>query len=350
MKIFLILIPIFISCAGPTNPFGGEISISDEFIISTKASGYQNIKIEASPDRQYYNSPYNLNIKIKDRQFSLKDFKYKIVYNNKILNRWYKTEEIIMPEDKDQPIEIRFKNIRFLPGNKNKITFLYFNKNNKDKPIAYHLKVPECMEEFSTDDLNISPFKIKNSTKQNIINISSKYKYNPSLIAALIAQESSFNPKALSIAKALGLTQVTPVAHRQIASLKPKWQIYPDFERMNLLDIRDLLRDRTINYKNDWRLSEKKSIEGGLLYLNYLNSYWSREDSARILEDVFEGDPPKTDILLASYNSGAYRVKKNILRYKKNWLLSKNLKEARKYVMNIKSYCYSFHEESFHEK
>ena len=97
-----------------------------------------------------------------------------------------------------------------------------------------------------------------------------------------------------------------------------------------------------INSKNDWRLDEKKSIEGGILYLNYLSQYWNKTEKEDILSDVFKQDIPKTDILLASYNSGAYRVKKSILKNRKDWLFDDSLHEARKYVMNIKSYCYSF--------
>ena len=57
---------------------------------------------------------------------------------------------------------------------------------------------------------------------------------------------------------------------------------------------------------------------------------------------MFKKEIPTTDILLASYNSGAYRVKKSIIKNKEEWLFDKSLNEARKYVMNIKSYCHSF--------
>ena len=73
-------------------------------------------------------------------------------------------------------------------------------------------------------------------------------------------------------------------------------------------------------------------------------------EKKEILSDAFADDIPTTDILLASYNSGAYRVKKSIIKNKKEWLFDDSLHEARKYVMNIKSYCYSFDQGNNNEK
>ena len=345
MRLCLLLSMLLVfSCAGPTNPFGGDILISENFQISQLASrsiSDENIQISLSPDKQYYNSPYDLSIKINDPNFDLKRFRYELVYNHKKINRWLKTEEIHLPKKPSDPVEIRFKNLSLLPGNMNQISFLYY-PTGSTHPLVHKLEVPQCLKELAATQLNISPFKVSNSIKDNIQQIAKKYTYNPSLIAALIAQESSFNIHALSVAKALGLTQITPLAHREIAQVKPAWKIYPKFNQLTYPMLKYHLSTNAMNPKNEWRLDPEKSIEGGVIYLEYLENYWSSPEKSQLLKQTFNDVIPMTDILLASYNSGAYRVKTAIQSKGKEWLLAKELLEARKYVMNIKSYCYAF--------
>jgi hypothetical protein len=336
------------SCAGPTTPFGGEVLISQDFSVDKNQANYTwpKVHIGSTPDRQYYNSPYDLKLSIYDPGFDLKKFRYEIIYNNKILNRWFKSEEITFPKKKSDPIVINFKNLSILPGNINKISFLYYPIGSLS-PVIHKLKVPEChhngQDKVVPKHFKISRFNVTPELESNIKELAKLYGYNSSMVAALIAQESSFNPNAISFAKALGLTQVTPMAHTEILKYRPHWKIYPRFSNLPFLNLKSKVITREINSKNDWRLDEKKSIEGGILYLNYLNQYWKTTEKVNILADVFDMDIPKTDILLASYNSGAFRVKKSILKNRKDWLFDDSLHEARKYVMNIKSYCYSFH-------
>ena len=348
LLILTIILMNLASCAGPTNPFGGDVFISEEFTIKGQANNH-DVVMSVSPDRQYYNSPYDLTLKIQDPNFQIDKFRYEVVYNNKKLNRWFRAEEIEIPSSKDQPVIISFKNLSILPGNINKISFLYYPVGS-NLPIIHQLEVPECYQDIKNNNLSIAPFKVQPKLQDNITTISDKYGYNASLIAALIAQESSFNPHALSFAKALGLTQVTPVAHAEITKYKPEWKMYPRFSTLPYLNLKSKVVSNEINSRNDWRLDEQRSIEGGILYLNYLNEYWMTPEKKEILSDAFADDIPTTDILLASYNSGAYRVKKSIIKNKKEWLFDDSLHEARKYVMNIKSYCYSFDQGNNNEK
>jgi hypothetical protein len=338
-----LLLVMLTSCAGPTTPFGSDILISQKFTIDNDTKNYPHtkVKISSTPDRQFYNSPYDLKLTIYDPNFNLKYFRYEVVYNNKILNRWFKSEEIIIPKSKSAPLVIKFKNLSILPGNINKISFLYYPIDQL-RPVIHKLEVPECFHNKNNQDLHISRFKVSPKLQDNILELATLYGYNSKMVAALIAQESSFNPKAISTAKALGLTQVTPLAHTEILKYRPNWKIYPRFSNLPFLNLKSKLLTKEINSTNDWRLDQKKSIEGGILYLNYLNQYWKKTEKKDILANVFDLDIPKTDILLASYNSGAYRVKKSIIKNRKDWLFDESLHEARKYVMNIKSYCYSF--------
>lgn len=334
---------LFYNCAGPTNPFGADILISESFEADLSQSTTTAVELEMYPKRQYYNSPYNLSIRIKDPHFVISDFRYDIVYNHRKLNRWFKSEEIKFPTDPDGMIEITFKNLSILPGNINQIAFLYYPAGSQN-PIVHKLKVPECLREDRPNKLLINPFKVSKNIQLSIEELAAKYDYNPSLIAALIAQESSFKRKAISRAWALGLTQITPIAHQEVKKYKESWDIYPKFQKLPLGTIKTYLNKNIINAHNDWRLDNSKSIEGGILYLDYIKDYWKTPNKEDLLSSTFKRNIPEVDIYLASYNSGPYRVKRSIIKNGKDWLFDKSLTEARKYVMNIKSYCYSFSE------
>lgn len=161
------------------------------------------------------------------------------------------------------------------------------------------------------------------------------------MLASLVAQESSFNHKAVSVSRAIGLTQVTPIASKDISLQKKEWVTYPTSDKLSYLKLKYKVFRGDINSKNDWRLDRYKSLEGGAIFLKQLSNYWESKKSTRFLNKHFKSIP-KTDIILASYNSGANRVRRNIGKHKANWIWSKELNEARKYVMNIKSYCHQF--------
>jgi len=347
MRIF-VLLAILLSCAGPTNPFGGNVFISEEFSIDKMYAG-QDIKLNFSPGAQYFNSPYDLKITLTDPNYKINDFRYEIIYNNQKLDRWYKSEEIKFPKNKTKPIEITFKNLSILPGHINKIGFVYYPSASAH-PVIHNLEIPHCIKNSKGNNLSINQFKVSSALTADIKDLAKEYNYNPSLVAALIAQESSFRPKTLSYAKALGLTQITTTAHREIKRFKKDWKIYPGFSKTSVRNLNKKISNNQINAKNDWRLEPKKSIEGGIIYLDYFKSYWATPDKRDILSQAFKKKIPEIDILLASYNSGASRVKQAIINSKVNWLFDKTLNEARKYVMNIKSYCYSFNQGKSHAK
>ena len=123
--VFLLHSLIMASCAGITTPFGGDILISEDFVVD-KSFQHKDIHIKTTPERQYYNSPYNLKLKIFDPNFDLNNFRYEIIYNNKKLNRWFKSEDIKIPNNKDELVEISFKDLSLLPGHINKVVFVYY--------------------------------------------------------------------------------------------------------------------------------------------------------------------------------------------------------------------------------
>ena len=108
---------------------------------------------------------------------------------------------------------------------------------------------------------------------------------NPAFTAALIAQESAFDPKSGELsAGEMGLTQVTPVAEEEVeaafsaagratraaTSIPPRSSSY-------------LVMSGEINASNEWRLNPERSIRGGLLFAQKLADRWL--DSDELLQD-----------------------------------------------------------------
>jgi len=111
---------------------------------------------------------------------------------------------------------------------------------------------------------------------------------DPFLVAALIRQESEFNPKAVSRANARGLTQVMPTTGKQLS---------------RKLGIR--------GYRTNMLFSPDTNLKIGTYYL-------------KVLSDELEG---KLEAALASYNAGKSRVV--------TWLGSGSYHEPAEFVESI---------------
>lgn len=336
------------SCAGPTTPFGAsfwgpptaqtQVEVSPEFSVRSPAAG--KARVSSYPRGQIYHSPFDLVLRIEDNKKIPEDFRYEILYNGRRVSRWLKGEKILIDPANPKVVRIVFENLSLLPGRQNEIVFLYY-RNKDSSPVAYAFSPPQCGLRENKAIATLGPFKAPGLRVSKIEKAAAANEVNPALLAALVAQESGFNPLAISWAKAVGLTQVTSLANKEILALRPRWQYDPKVEGMSFLELKTHILSRKINSDNDWRLDKQKSLEGGALYLNLLTRYWDGPGAVSALAPFGE-KVPMTDIILASYNSGAYRVKKALISKKADWLKSGSLKEARKYVMNIKSYCHAF--------
>ncbi len=332
------------SCAGPSTPFGAEslftkLTNSSSRTIASAVKKKDIIKISSFPKSKLFHDNFNLTFTVENPKGLREPFQYNILYNGQIVHRWLKTESLEFNKEHTKA-KVIFKNLALNPIKKHDITFLYYDKENH-APLYYELEEPECSFTNQNRIKHLKPFDKKNYLIKQMNSIAKKHLINPILLASLVAQESSFNPKAVSIARAVGLTQVTPIADKDIRSLDPSFQSYPNLEKLSYIDLKYKIFRGIINEKNDWRLNELKSLQGGSLYLSQLENYWGNQSNQKFLNTNLD-NVKKTDIILASYNSGAYRVKRNIIRHKNKWLYSKELGEARKYVNNIKSYCNHF--------
>jgi len=339
MQLFVLL--ILTSCAGPTSPFGANIWINSSYKHQINESA-KYAQINSYPNHKVYHKPYDMIIQIADENGVPKDFRYQILYNGEIIDSWWKTEKIMFDSENPNIVSLVFNDLSLLPERENEIQILYY-RNQASRPVVYKIAPPTCNMEETLRIGSLDPFdKIAPINKTTLESIAANYQINPPLMAALVAQESSFDPQAISWAKAVGLTQVTPIANKEVIVNKADWPVDKRINEMNYLQIKARILAGKINKNTDWRLDKEKSVEGGMIYLKRLKGYWTKSSSIKLLNKVFERNIPWTEIILASYNSGAYRVKKSIKRNQKRWLEDQELGEAKKYVRNIKSYCHAF--------
>jgi hypothetical protein len=340
--VIILLLILFTSCAGPHHPFGADFFITNEYSVSNfrSVAMHESLQFESEPVQKIYHTPFNLKIKIKSTKRISDKFRYDIIYNKQRVDQWWKNESITISDDKTEAM-VEFKDLSFIPGIKNDVEF-HFYADQYSAPIIFRFNEPHCPLEKQKGLGHLGSFNNQANHYLAVINqIGDDYVMNPSLLAALVAQESSFNPFAISWAKAIGLTQITPLANRDILQIKQEWQSHPSIENSAYPILKYKIKRGSLNAKNDWRLDPEKSLEGGAIFLKELEKYWQQEQHQSLLKSTFT-QIPYEDIILASYNSGAYRVKKNIIKHREQWLWSNELNEARKYVMNIKSYCHHF--------
>ncbi|MCB0386793.1 MAG: hypothetical protein KDD43_15470, partial [Bdellovibrionales bacterium] len=124
---------------------------------------------------------------------------------------------------------------------------------------------------------------------------------------------------------------------------EPDW---PRSEKINRLPaslVKSMIGVGKITAQDDWRLDPELSIRGGLTLLEYFERYWRMKTNFSRLEATFP-QPEKmlTPVVLASYHSGAARVKRAINESGREFLDVVYLKEAKKYVNRVSSYCYHF--------
>ena len=132
--------------------------------------------------------------------------------------------------------------------------------------------------------------------KEEILDYSSEYNLEPSLVFALIKTESSFNPNAKSKSGAIGLMQLMPKTAKWVA------------EKLNMAD-----------FETDLLYSPQINIRLGCYYLRYLLN------KSGVLETA-----------LACYNAGEGIMASHINEH--NEIIDYPFLETANYVIKIKNY------------
>src|SRR5262249_44373919 len=137
------------------------------------------------------------------------DYHLQLLYNNfDVTDRFLARAKKTFLDLKGRRLQLTFRPLRLPAGSGHRIKFFYY-RNAGSKPIIAEYRRPSCPV-FRTDRSVASvPGFMPPSEVIDLINFhAANHKINPHLIAGLIAQESGFDPLAVSQKKAVGLTQI----------------------------------------------------------------------------------------------------------------------------------------------
>ena len=354
------------ACAGPTTPLGaihsfGKPNKKNYVKIKTQKldetppeSQSRNLastqtqdlkpKIYFYPGKQVLHQVNDLSIQVHDPKGISPDYKMFVFYDGyDITNSVSVQRRDTIIKSKNQ-LYVSIPRLRLPADRENNIQFVYV-RSKASSPVMAEFEKPTCSMFDNKIPILDSQFQIPDLYLQYINKYSLQGKVNPSLFAGLVAQESSFDPKAVSWAKAIGLTQVTSVAEEEIISDFPSFPRNPKISDMSLPVLKTLILMGKLNEKNEWRLNPENSIKGGIAYLQYLDNYWRKPQNLEMVTNTFQDlDLGLSQVILASYNSGSSRVKTALEARGYDWINDEKLGEARKYVNRISSYCHHFAE------
>lgn len=312
--------------------------------------GTTTIGIEFFPKKQNRHSVYDLYVKINSTRGKLNPDNIVIFWNGRNITSSFKHNNKVIYED-DKYIIYKVNRLS-LPARLNTDIKVGYQYRGEIRSL-YRYEEPSCLQSSFEEDIativSTDPFNVKDSFLNIVESESKKAGTNPSMLLGIIAQESGFNYRSVSSAKAIGLTQVTNMASQHVIKKYDKWKVDKRVEKLPYGLVKFLVRTGKINHRSDWRLNRRKSVVGGLEYIDYLKKYWRGnfdlvQKSYPKIKTIktFEESQLFTDLILASYNSGPFRVKSQLIKLEKGWKTSNKLSEAKNYVNKVNSYCYHF--------
>ena len=344
------------ACAGPTTPLGAPNSLDGETrdqpkphakraIVTDPVAQSTGPSLQLKPDRQVFHDKSDLQITVQDPLGVPDDHRLQITYNGFDVTSSFMEGSERRYLDNGTKLQIRLNRLRLNTTRGHDIAIRYY-RHNRWMSASTQLDPPECLIGDSERIRTTGKFHPPSKWLTRIRKSSEQYSINAGLITGLIAQESGFNPRALSSSKGLGLTQVTPVADTEIADEHPEWPRHEAVEDLPVAILRSMISSGRVTGANDWRLDPERSIQGGASYLSYIERYWQQDSNATRVRETFEdANSASSEIILASYNSGISRVSNALREYGPWYLNSPDLRAARKYVRNVASYCYHFSHE-----
>ena len=347
-------------CAGPTTPLGAIWAITPQKSSSaaTRAEHAERTpasskapSIRFSPDQQVLHGPSHMKLIVENIHNNTSEYDLTVLYNGFDVTTSFLRQAKISEESSKGKILIDVPSIRLSPSSDHVIEVIYEDPAGR----AYaRLAPPTCYALRPAPVRNVAGFKPQPEVLRTISDASAHAGFNPAFFSGLVAQESGFNPRVVSWAHAMGLTQITPIAESELMDrYRERYQDWPRYPGINGLPVpvlKAMVFREKINASNEWRLDPERSIRGGIEYIQLLTDRWSTpENTARISR--LSGDPEvtQTRLILASYHSGYSRVLSAVQDRGKNWIRARDLKEARKYVNRIMSYCSVFSKGETHE-
>jgi hypothetical protein len=349
-------LPLLSGCAGPTTPLGSvwvltpRQAFGEDLATRSPASSSGSViqaatipQILFTPSRQVLHGPASVRVRILDPSGDFTHYKLNVRYNGVDVSRSFLRHSRVRIEPEAKYLEIDNPEVRLPAVEDHRIEMVYQSASGAIASARY--KAPVCNAFHASKIRNVADFRPDSQLLDLIARLSSQEGFNPAFFTALIAQESGFNPKTISWAKAIGLTQMTSRAEAEVIDDFHDWPRYPRIESYPLVRLKYMVMTGKINGSNEWRLDPSKSVEGGIMYARYLSGLWSTEANTARIRKLFPHQPIeiiRTKLILASYHSGYTRVSAALDSRGRRWLFTRGLKEARKYVNRIFSYCNYF--------
>jgi soluble lytic murein transglycosylase-like protein len=330
-------------------PFGASPALglkkAEEISPSTETSLARRLaRVRFSPDHQVLHGPTKFSVIIEDPDGVPEDFRLLVSYNGVDVTRAFLRQATVAPSDPlRHEVRVTANSLRLPAGIENRVKVVYW-RDPEAPPVMAQYMPPVCSAFTGNQMIFALPeFESSANVIQLINQHASMRRLNPYFVAALVAQESSFNPLAVSPNHALGLTQVTPMGEMEIIRRYKDWPRYPGVSDMPFPLLKLAVIGGRIHSGNEWRLDPTLSIQGGIEYLSYLGEYWTRPDKrAQVERKLGPSETALSEVLLASYNSGAARVAEALERSGERYLEDSSLGEANKYVRRVVSYCDHF--------
>ena len=300
-----------------------------------------DVKVRFDPPRQVVHGSKPMSVLINDPDGVQKDFRMLVLYNDLDVTQSFMHQAKLEYRERGREVKIRIPSVRLSDGGENRIEILY--QTARGELVSANYQTAQCSVVDRKPVLRTDEFDPGEWLLSMIDRVSKENEINPSLTAGLIAQESGFDSRRVSWARALGLTQVTPVADDELLKMKPHWPRYPGVNSLPPGLLKLMVMAGSVNERNDYRLNAELSVRGGLAFAKMLFDRWSSQDNqARIAKIYPDAELGRTQLILASYNSGYTRVSQALTRYGADWLSAPDLKEAHRYVNRIFSYCDDF--------
>lgn len=346
-------------CLGPTTPLGavdhsardaGEIHPAPVPPAEPAEPAAERAQILFTPSYQQVHGPYTWQVAVVDPDAADRPDarRLRVFYNGLEVTEsarfQFRVEYRPAGEGDLEALLLEMPHLRLPPLDDHEILVEYTPAHGR--PVAARYPFPAVRDLGAEETLaGTGPFSVNPRVLEAVFAASRHYRLNPVLLTALIAQESSFNPHAVSKASALGLTQVTHLAERDIAPAFPHWPRYPGIDTLSRRRLRALIPN-VVHGGNEWRLDPVKSVWGGAHYLAYLRTRLTHERNRPTLG---LGGEDEVGILaqacLAAYNSGLTRTLSWLSRHRSRWLDQGEAREARRYVRKILSFYGAFREE-----